>query len=123
VNSTRSWPILKVNVADRDYFIAHRDNPGLGATISEPVQNRGNGTWTIFVVRRVSDPDGKFVGLTLAGMEIRYFEDFYRDVVPDRGGTIQLFGRDATLLARYPRAESEIGTKFSRFVLVRDVLS
>ena len=62
LNFSRSWPTPVINVADRDYFVAHRDNPDLGPFISAPVRNRGTGTWTIYLARRVSDANGDFAG-------------------------------------------------------------
>jgi signal transduction histidine kinase len=122
VNFTRSWPAPAINVADRDYFLAHRDDPNLGPFISAPVNNRGTGTGTIYLVRRVSDPNGEFVGLILGAVETRYFEEFYRTISPEPGGAIQLFRRDGTLLARYPAAETSVGKIFENALLITTVL-
>jgi signal transduction histidine kinase len=123
VNFTRSWPAPSINVADRDYFIAHRDDPALGPFISAPVRNRGTGTSTIYLVRRISDPEGNFVGLILGAIETRYFEEFYRTVSPERGGAIQLFRRDGTLLARHPSTEASIGQTFTNAPLMVGILA
>ncbi len=74
INYSRSYPIPPVNVGDRDYFLALRDKPTDQPFISEPVENRGTGTWTVYLARRVSGPDGAFIGLILGAIDLTYFE-------------------------------------------------
>src|SRR5665213_1228874 len=54
-----------------------REDPTRKNDISEPTKNRATGTWTIYLVHRVSGPNGEFLGLILGAMEMRYFEAFY----------------------------------------------
>jgi signal transduction histidine kinase/DNA-binding response OmpR family regulator len=109
INFSRYWPIPEVNVSDRDYFAALRDDPKLLTYVSKPVQNRGTGTWTIYIARRVNGANGQFTGLILAGMSLQYFEDFYRSVSLGEGSSAALIRDDGTLLARYPRTADNIG--------------
>ncbi|MFP5514056.1 MAG: response regulator [Alphaproteobacteria bacterium] len=102
INFSRYYPIPPVNVADRDYFAHLRDHDTAEPFISEPVQNRGTGTWTIYLARRISGPDGSFVGLVLGAIELSYFERLYKALQPDGDGSISLWRRDGILLARYP---------------------
>jgi signal transduction histidine kinase len=110
VNFSRYWPIPKVNVADRDYFKAMKADPKLKTFISAPVRNRGTGTWTIYLARRLVGRDGQFLGLVLGAMRLRYFEDFYRAVSPGSESSIDLVRGDGMLLARYPATEA-VGIK------------
>jgi PAS domain S-box-containing protein len=64
----------------------------------------------LFPGRRISGPRGEFLGVLLALIEIRYFEDFYQAINP-RGGSVGIFRDDGTLIARYPRAEDKMGEK------------
>jgi signal transduction histidine kinase len=102
INLSRYWPIPKLNVADRDYFRALKADASLKAYISEPVENRANGAWTIFVARRVSGPSGEFLGVISGAMELRYFEDFYRALALGESSAIILLRQDGTTLVRYP---------------------
>ena len=111
VNFSRYWPIPPVNVADRDYFQAMRDNPSLQRFISAPVRNRGNDDWTVFLARRVPSRDGSFAGLLLGAIDLKYFEDFYRSVSLGEGSAISLIRLDGVQLVRYPPAEV-IGMQF-----------
>jgi signal transduction histidine kinase len=112
INSSRSWPTPEINVSDREYFRAMEQDPSLKSFISEPVQNRGTGTWTIFLVRRVSGANGEFLGIILGAVEMRYFEDFYRAISLGNGSSVQLQRLDGVLLVRFPKSEA-IGKVFS----------
>ncbi|PWC89235.1 hypothetical protein TSO5_21930 [Azospirillum sp. TSO5] len=102
INFSRYYPIPPVNVSDRDYFAYLRDHDTDEPFISEPVRNRGNGSWTIYLARRISGPDGSFVGLVLGAIELSYFERIYKALQPDSDGSISLWRRDGILLARHP---------------------
>ena len=112
INFSRYWPIPEVNVTDRDYFAALRDHPEQRVFWSKPVQNRGTGTWTFYMAYRVSAADGGFIGLVLAAIELRYFEEFYRDVLPGEESAISLLRSDGVMLARYPVAAEAVGKSF-----------
>ncbi len=111
INFSRKWPVPQANVADRDYFRAMRDNPTLQSFISAPEPNRGDGTWTVFLARRLSSRDGAFAGLLIGAIKLQYFEDFYRSVSLGEGGAISLMHEDGVQLVRYPPA-AVIGMRF-----------
>ncbi len=112
INFSRYWPIPQVNVADRDYFQAMRANPVIDRFVSVPVQNRGDGTWTVYLARRVRTANGQFGGLLLGAIELRYFEDLYKTVSLGDESAISLVREDGVLMARYPRTD-KIGVTFS----------
>jgi signal transduction histidine kinase len=111
VNFSRYWPIPTVNVADRDYFKALKAAPKLKTFISAPVRNRGTGTWTIYLARRLDGRDGQFLGLALGAVRLQYLEDFYRAVLPGPDSSVDLLRHDGMMLVRYP-STSAIGRKF-----------
>lgn len=112
-NFSRYWPIPKVNVADRDYFKALRDTPGLETYIGEPVQNRGTGTWTIYLARRLNGPQGEFLGLILGAIELGYFEKLYQIISLGEDGSIALVRRDGKVLGRYPATATSTGSSIA----------
>lgn len=114
INFSRYWPIPEVSVADRDYFEFLRVTETNKSFVSVPVQNRGSGTWTIYLARRISGPDGGFRGLVLGAMTVEYFARSFRDVVEDDGVTVSLVRRDNVLLSRHPRTDM-IGTALPEF--------
>ena len=108
---SRGFPTPAINLADRDYFKAHVADPGLKMFVSQPVRNRGTGTWTFYLSHRVTNSRGDFLGLILVGLSTDYFTRFYKDVRLGRGGTLHLFRSDYTLLARAPHDDNAMGRK------------
>jgi signal transduction histidine kinase/CheY-like chemotaxis protein/HPt (histidine-containing phosphotransfer) domain-containing protein len=106
INFSRRWPVPKANVADRDYFRAMQADPKLEHFISAPVQNRGDGVWTVFLAHRVRAPDGRFIGLAIGAIELKYFADLYRSVATSPGDHLALLRQDGVLLVRYPPIEA-----------------
>ncbi len=123
INFSRYWPIPVINVADRDYFKALKSNRLLTSFVSEPVRNRNNGVWTIYIARKISDPNDEFLGLVLGAMELVYFEKVFERITLKGNTAINLFRRDGVLLARHPRIESVIGRNFSQHVIFKEILS
>ena len=102
INFSRYWPILEVDISDRDYFKALKADPHLESFISAPVQNRGTGSWNIYVARRLSDSHGEFMGLLLGAMSMQYLENFFGSTSLGLNTSISLIREDGTLLARFP---------------------
>jgi signal transduction histidine kinase/DNA-binding response OmpR family regulator len=105
LNFSRYWPIPEINVSDRDYFQALKDDPNLETFISTPVRNRGTGSWNIYIARRLNDPNGEFLGLLLGALSLQYFENFFGATSLGSGMSISLIREDGTLLARYPHSD------------------
>lgn len=102
----------RVSLADRDYFVAHRENSSLGLHVGPPLLSRSVGVWFVSLSRRIERADGSFGGIVVAAMEPLYFEEFYRQLWVGNG-TIAMFLRDGTLLARSPRGTQLIGVSFA----------
>jgi len=85
------------------------DDPGL--YIGAPIKARATGNWTVYVARRINGPDGIFLGVVTCALEGSYLEDFYRSVMRYDRGSVPVFRRDGTVLARYPHTEDVMGTK------------
>ena len=109
INFSRSWPVPSIDVSDRDFFVALKSDPRANIFVSKPVTSRGTGTWTIYLARRVSGPDGEFLGLILGAMRQDYFEDLYRSIATLPHRAIALTRRDGIRLARYPTLNPAIG--------------
>jgi two-component system, cell cycle sensor histidine kinase PleC len=106
---SRWHPPPSIQVEDRDYFVALRDQPGEGLFVGVPTVNRVNGEWTINIARRLANPDGSFAGVALATLEPLYYEQVYAAINLRPGGTIAMFRGDGILLARHPHAEDLMG--------------
>ncbi|WP_229507023.1 ATP-binding protein [Pseudoduganella rivuli] len=109
VNFTRSHPAPPINLSDRDYFKAHLKDPKLGVFVSAPVRNKGNQAWTFYLSRRLTGPQGQFLGLALVGFSSSFLTDFYRKISLGDGASVTLYRRDFTLLARSPHDDALMG--------------
>jgi signal transduction histidine kinase/CheY-like chemotaxis protein len=106
LNFSRYWPIPVVNVADRDYYKALTADPNLESFIGEPVQNRGDSTWAIYLARRLDDPNGQFLGMVLGTISLRYFENFFAATSLGEGSAVAVARQDGALIARYPPGDA-----------------
>ncbi len=114
LNFSRYWPIPDVNISDRDYFKALKNDTGLQSFVSAPVQNRGDGTWNIYLARRLTGAKGEFMGMLLGAMSVPYLENFFGSTSLGLDAAVSLVREDGTLLAHFPPT-SEIGKQTSGF--------
>jgi len=112
INTSRPWPVPGVNIADRAHFKALKDNPDQPTVVSDPMINRVSQTWAVVIGHRISNPDGRFLGISFAGVLMGYFESLYKTVVNNEDTAISLFRDDGMLLARYPNSGDMIGKIF-----------
>jgi len=113
VNSSRVWPVQAIDLSDRDYFSRLRSDSDAGVFISAPAISRSTGIWSFFLARRIDGPRGELMGLVLCAIDVQYLEDFFRAISLRNGGSVALFRRDGTMLARYPHIETMVGGKLS----------
>jgi signal transduction histidine kinase len=111
VNYSRSWPVPVLDLSDREPFRHFVENDDPSLFISAPAKDLSTGTWTIYLARRVSGSHGEFLGLVAAGIEVSYFEDFYKAIILQEGGSVTVLRRDGTMLARFPHTENMMGQK------------
>ncbi|HWE72937.1 MAG TPA: ATP-binding protein [Stellaceae bacterium] len=97
----------EISVNDRPDFATLRDHTDLGTIISAPVTAQSDGAATIYLSRRLSGLDGRFLGIVAAAIRLDYFENFYRDVSIGPGSAIALWRTDGALVTRYPAIDGQ----------------
>ena len=106
------WPDSKSSDgASKDYFVAHRDNPNLGLSVSNVFQS-GSGYTIMSLSRRLNNPDGSFAGTLAISTELRYLQRIYDQAALSRNGSIALYRTDGTLLIRHPLTKDQINKNF-----------
>jgi signal transduction histidine kinase/ActR/RegA family two-component response regulator len=110
VNFTRQFPAPVLDLSQRDYYLALKDADPGRAYLSRPTQSLVTREWTLYIARRVNDPDGRLVGLVVGVIRLSYFEQFYRSLHVTPGSGFSLWWRDGMLLARFPPTPDKIGT-------------
>jgi diguanylate cyclase (GGDEF)-like protein len=113
-NASSAWPVPPVSVADRQYFKTFKSDPQSPEMLIELVHSRITGVWTTVIARKITAPNGEFLGAVGRGIEPANFERFFASVALGPGASISMYLRDGTLLARYPHVEDMIGRNFKK---------
>ncbi len=106
LNLSQYFPAPLTSVADREFYAGLRDGGSLTTIFSVPVADRGAGTRSIYIARRIHGPKGEVRGYLLAAMALTYFEELYRSTSPGVGSSVSLVRADGMLLARHPSVPS-----------------
>jgi diguanylate cyclase (GGDEF)-like protein len=103
-NSTRIWPMpaRKVNVSDRDYFIAHLAPNAYPLVVSERQKNRANGAWSLQFSRRIDGRNGEFLGVAFVSVETTFFNDVFGAIQSLNNQKITLANRSGKIIAEHP---------------------
>lgn len=105
INSSATWPVPSINIADREYFKTFKSNPQSDTVIAEPVRSYITGGWTTVIGHRLVGRNGAFLGVVSRRMDPASCEKFFASVALGPGAAIAMFHRDGTMLARYPHVE------------------
>lgn len=96
-------------LGDRDYVRAHSERLSPGFFISQPVQNRVDGEWSIFMSRRLEDAGGNYRGVVAASIPLSYFDTLYKSIKPSESSSIALVLSNGELLYREPHSGEQPG--------------
>lgn len=91
---------MSVGIADRPQFLAHVERDTGEPFVGPPQVGRLTAKWSITVSRRVNRANGSFGGVVLAGIDIQYFDSFYREVDLGADSVINVVGRDGIVRLR-----------------------
>ncbi|MDO9069503.1 MAG: PAS domain-containing protein [Deltaproteobacteria bacterium] len=116
-------PVKQANVADREYFLHHKNNPGDDTPfLSRPIKSRINGKWRFTLSRPVRSPSGDFEGLIAVAFEMEYFQEFYKSLELGQKGRIVIMRKDGVLLIAQPFNEKDFSVDFSQSNLIKTYL-
>jgi diguanylate cyclase (GGDEF)-like protein/PAS domain S-box-containing protein len=114
INFSRFWPVPSVTIPDQDPSEIFRSDPQLISFVGKPLRSPVTGNWVVSIARKLTGPNGEFLGVVQGAMELQYFEKNFGAIAIAPNSSIALFRRDGTLLVRYPRQETAIGQSFSQ---------
>jgi diguanylate cyclase (GGDEF)-like protein len=104
------------NMADRPHFREHAEDPSLELLVGGPFKAQwGFKDWCISFSRRISAPDGSFMGIASSAMRLVYFKQLFRTLDIGKDSNVNLINADGILLARQPQTEGRdmVGEDFS----------
>jgi len=111
LNWSRAWPAEHTDVADRDFYQYFKVNDDPGMYFGSISAGRATGKLSLFFVRRVNSPGGRFLGVVLGIIDIKYLSEFYQAAGEHSREAVTLLRRDGTMLMRYPNPAAAIGVK------------
>jgi PAS domain S-box-containing protein len=122
VAHSQEYRMKSVNLADRDYFLHHRDNPASGLFISKPFNSKVSNTWRFSLSRSLRDAQGNFIGLVSVTFETDYFENFYKTIDLGTKGRIILATTAGEILVLEPKYEKTFAQNFKSSILFSSYL-
>jgi signal transduction histidine kinase len=114
--SSRELPGDTSSLADRPYFIAHREQPRLGVVLSDPLITQIERRSAVVMSRRLEKPNGAFDGIVQATVDLEEFQRVYQAIDLGQGSAINLLRDDGTLFVRQPQIPQVVGRKFPEMV-------
>jgi diguanylate cyclase (GGDEF)-like protein/PAS domain S-box-containing protein len=112
ISWSRDQALPRVNVSSRAYFQTFKSNPASEPVLLESVHSYIIDRLTTIVARRLSLPDGTFVGAMVRRIDPDSYQHYFASVALADGAAISLFDRDGKMLARYPHDEARIGKSY-----------
>ncbi len=110
VNSSRNGELNAISVEDRSYFRRLKDGTAEGLFMDKPVHNRLNGSWTLYLARRLNDTAGQFRGVVVAAFDLVSYEQSFNYLAMDMPRPMALYTVDGTLLASLPHRENMVAS-------------
>ncbi|TXM94905.1 EAL domain-containing protein [Methylobacterium sp. WL30] len=107
------FPVRPLNMHERDYFQKLRGQIDDSLAIGRPIIGSLSGKPMLPIARRLVGPDGAFIGMVQAMLDIASFQAVYDAVDNEPGAILSLWRADGTLLARSPHAAETIGRNFA----------
>jgi PAS domain S-box-containing protein len=93
-------PGARVDLSDRDYFLAHKRSDSGDVFIGQPLLGRVTGKWASQISRRLNRPDGSFDGVVYMAVDPAYFARFYQRIDLGPHGLVTLVGLDGIARVR-----------------------
>src|SRR5947209_8131896 len=111
INSSRSWPVADISVADRGYFNRLRNDPASQEEIEVVPGRLGDGQAIVFA-RRVSGPHGEFLGIVSRAIAPEQLESFFASSGLGEDSSIAMHHQNGQLLGRIPQVDGMIGKNY-----------
>lgn len=109
-------PAIKgMDVQDRSYYQAFKSAPDDSRLrVSKPVIARPTGVMVFFASRAMAGTAGRMKGVVAASLEIKYFNEILKSVMPVGESSVILLNRDGDVLSRAEEAEKYVGRNFAK---------
>ena len=119
--SNSTYPLRPIDSRDRDYYTYLSTHAERGMYIARPISSRSSDKWTIPVARRVDHPDGSLKMILGFGVDMDYFDDFYRSLQLGESSRMLLIRRDGWVIMETPLGASVMDRNVARTQVFRQL--
>jgi diguanylate cyclase (GGDEF)-like protein len=105
------------NFADRPNFDWHRQHSDSTLQVGGPFRSYSNfNDWCLTFSRRMSGPDGEFMGVATSAMRVVYFKNLFKNLNVGQNSSVALINSQGILINRQPDFQGKdlVGTDFSK---------
>jgi diguanylate cyclase (GGDEF)-like protein len=119
--SALAYPLTPIDSRDQlDYrYVSTHSDPEL--YVSRPIKDRTTDKWTIPLTRRVNNPDGSLKMIFSFGLDMAYFDRFYRSLSLGADGRLLLVRPDGWVIMESPLTEQVMNLNVTDSMLFRRV--
>ncbi|MGZ3639350.1 MAG: bifunctional diguanylate cyclase/phosphodiesterase, partial [Ktedonobacterales bacterium] len=107
--SASRYPMQPIDNRDREYVAYLSSHRERGMHISRSVKSRTTGRWSIPVARRLDNPDGSMKMIVSLGVDMAYFDRFYRSLQLGERTRLLLVRRDGSVIMETPLTANVLG--------------
>jgi diguanylate cyclase (GGDEF)-like protein len=122
VLEARPGTVGESNHWGRDYFLVHQQDLGPGLYVSHPWMSASGG-YAIAISRRISGPNGEFLGVAVGALHLSYFQHVLGKLAVNAGDSLAIAHADGTLIMRLPFQAEFVGRDVSNSPLFRQILA
>jgi diguanylate cyclase (GGDEF)-like protein/PAS domain S-box-containing protein len=115
--SNLGMPDAPLNLSDREHFRIPATSTADDLYISPPIVGRVSKKSSIQLSRRISAPDGSFLGVAVTSIDPSYLSRFYNTIDLGETGSISLIGLDGIVRVRSTRGVDSFGKSIKGDVL------
>lgn len=110
-----------LDLSDRDYFQAHKNNQSSVLYIGSPQRSGAKAQALVGISRRLSRPDGSFNGVVAGSLRLGYLQRLFQEISLGPDTEITLSRTNGTILMRWPYDETVIGRDLGNAELIKRV--
>jgi len=100
--SDATYPLRPFDNRDREYFTYLSSHPDHNMYIARSIHSHSSGKWSIPVARRIDNPDGSVRMIVDLGVDMEYFDRFYRTLQLGHNSRLLLIRRDGWVIMETP---------------------